>query len=299
MNRLNQKKIRFLSLSLLIPVILLCIFVVYPSWELIHMSFQEWDGVAAVRRFIGADNYRQLFFKSPEFWQAFRNNMTYLIIHGLMMPIELVLAVILSSRFKGSGFVKAVIFLPFIINGVGISYSFSYFFSPVEGGFNYILTKLGLGAFIRSWLSDPKIVNFVLSYVSIWRYMGFHIVLFMAGLASVPKDIIEAAVVDGANGWQRLRYIQVPAIRTVLDFMIFDVINGSLQMFDIPYIMTAGGPGGASNTFSIFTIDTAFKYNNFGMASAMAVVMIFMIVAVRMVQKFITEWMRRKEEKYA
>ena len=74
MNRLNQKKIRFLSLSLLIPVILLCIFVVYPSWELIHMSFQEWDGVAAVRRFIGADNYRQLFFKSPEFWQAFRNN---------------------------------------------------------------------------------------------------------------------------------------------------------------------------------------------------------------------------------
>ena len=81
--------------------------------------------------------------------------------------------------------------------------------------------------------------------------------------------------------------------------MIFDVINGSLQMFDIPYIMTAGGPGGASNTFSIFTIDTAFKYNNFGMASAMAVVMIFMIVAVRMIQKFITEWMRRKEEKYA
>lgn len=169
----------------------------------------------------------------------------------------------------------------------------------MEGGFNYILTKLGLGAFIHSWLSDPKIVNFVLAYVSVWRYMGFHIVLFMAGLASVPKDIIEAAVVDGANGWQRLRYIQVPAIRTVLDFMIFDVINGSLQMFDIPYIMTAGGPGGASNTFSIFTIDTAFKYNNFGMASAMAIVMIFMIVAVRVGQKLITEWMRRKEEKYA
>ncbi|MCB7317481.1 carbohydrate ABC transporter permease [Lacrimispora sp. 210928-DFI.3.58] len=295
MNRLSKKRLYFLSLSLIIPVILLCIFVVYPFWELIHMSFQDWDGVASVRTFIGSENYRQLFFQSPEFWQAFRNNLTYLIIHGIMMPIELALAVLLSSRFKGSSFVKAVIFLPFIINGVGISYSFSYFFSPVEGGFNYILTKLGMEGLIRSWLSDPKILNYVLASVSIWRYMGFHIVLFMAGLASVPKDMLEAAIVDGAGVWQRLRYIQVPAIRTVIDFMLFDVINGSLQMFDIPYIMTAGGPSGASNTFSIYTIDTAFKYNNFGMASSMAVVMIAMIVAVQLVQRFITGRVRRKE----
>jgi len=263
------------------------------------MSFQEWDGIASVRTFIGLDNYRQLFFKSPEFWQAFRNNLTYLLIHGIMMPIELVLAVVLSSKFKGAGLVKAVIFLPFIINGVGISYTFSYFFSPVEGGFNYILTKLGMAGLIQSWLSNPKIVNYVLASVSIWRYMGFHIVLFMAGLSSVPKDMMEAAVVDGANAWQRLRYIQLPGIRTVIDFMLFDVINGSLQMFDIPYIMTAGGPNGASNTFSIYTIDTAFKYNNFGMASSMAVIMIFMIVCVQMVQRFVTNRLRRKEHHYA
>ena len=211
------------------------------------------------------------------------------------MPVELVLAVMLSSKFKGSGFVKAIIFLPFIINGVGISYSFSYFFSPVEGGFNYILTKLGMEGLIHNWLSDPKIVNYVLASVSIWRYMGFHIVRFMAGLSSVPKDMMEAAVVDGANAWQRLRYIQLPAIRTVIDFMLFDVINGSLQMFDIPYIMTAGGPNGASNTFSIYTIDTAFKYNNFGMASSMAVIMIFMIVGVQIAQRFITNHLRRRD----
>ena len=196
------------------------------------------------------------------------------------MPVELVLAVMLSSRFKGSGFVKAIIFLPFIINGVGISYSFSYFFSPVEGGFNYILTRLGMEGLIHNWLSDPKIVNYVLA----------------SGLSSVPKDMMEAAVVDGANAWQRLRYIQLPAIRTVIDFMLFDVINGSLQMFDIPYIMTAGGPNGASNTFSIYTIDTAFKYNNFGMASSMAVIMIFMIVCVQIAQRFITNRLRRRDQ---
>ena len=182
MNRLNRKRLTFLSLSLAVPVILLCVFVVYPFWELIHMSFLEWDGVSSVRSLAGFDNYTQLFFKSPEFWQAFRNNLTYLLIHGIMMPVELVLAVMLSSRFKGSGFVKAIIFLPFIINGVGISYSFSYFFSPVEGGFNYILTRLGMEGLIHNWLSDPKIVNYVLASVSIWRYMGFHIVLFMACL---------------------------------------------------------------------------------------------------------------------
>lgn len=112
MNRLNRKRLIFLSLSLAVPVILLCVFVVYPFWELIHMSFLEWDGVASVRTFIGFGNYTQLFFKSPEFWQAFRNNLTYLLIHGIMMPVELVLAVMLSSKFKGSGFVKAIIFLP-------------------------------------------------------------------------------------------------------------------------------------------------------------------------------------------
>ena len=108
--------------------------------------------------------------------------------------------------------------------------------------------------------------------------------------------MMEAAVVDGANAWQRLRYIQLPAIRTVIDFMLFDVINGSLQMFDIPYIMTAGGPNGASNTFSIYTIDTAFKYNNFGMASSMAVIMIFMIVCVQIAQRFITNRLRRRDQ---
>lgn len=299
MNRLNQKRLYFLSLSLIIPVILLCIFVVYPFWELIHMSFQEWDGVASVRTYVGLGNYKQLFFKSPEFWQAFRNNLTYLLIHGIMMPIELMLAVLLTSKFRGSGMVKAIVFLPFIINGVGISYAFSYFFSPVEGGFNHLLTMLGMEGMIRKWLSDPKIVNYVLASVSIWRYLGFHIVLFMAGLASVPGDMMEAATVDGANAWQRLRYIQVPAIRTVIDFMLFDVISGSLQMFDIPYIMTAGGPNGVSNTFSIYTIDTAFKYNSFGMASSMAVIMIFMIVCIQLIQRFITNRMRRRERHYA
>ena len=271
MNRLNRKRLTFLSLSLAVPVILLCVFVVYPFWELIHMSFLEWDGVSSVRSLAGFDNYTQLFFKSPEFWQAFRNNLTYLLIHGIMMPVELVLAVMLSSRFKGSGFVKAIIFLPFIINGVGISYSFSYFFSPVEGGFNYILTRLGMEGLIHNWLSDPKIVNYVLASVSIWRYMGFHIVLFMAGLSSVPKDMMEAAVVDGANAWQRFRYITVPALKPILTtILILDTV-WVFKQFTLIWLMTSGGPGSSTMVSAIEIYKNAFSYFKYGFASAQSV----------------------------
>ena len=271
MNRLNRKRLTFLSLSLAVPVILLCVFVVYPFWELIHMSFLEWDGVSSVRSLAGFDNYTQLFFKSPEFWQAFRNNLTYLLIHGIMMPVELVLAVMLSSRFRGSGFVKAIIFLPFIINGVGISYSFSYFFSPVEGGFNYILTRLGMEGLIHNWLSDPKIVNYVLASVSIWRYMGFHIVLFMAGLSSVPKDMMEAAVVDGANAWQRFRYITVPALKPILTtILILDTV-WVFKQFTLIWLMTSGGPGSSTMVSAIEIYKNAFSYFKYGFASAQSV----------------------------
>ena len=99
MNRLNRKRLTFLSLSLAVPVILLCVFVVYPFWELIHMSFLEWDGVSSVRSLAGFDNYTQLFFKSPEFWQAFRNNLTFLLIHRMLMPVEPVLVGMVCSRF--------------------------------------------------------------------------------------------------------------------------------------------------------------------------------------------------------
>ena len=284
MNRLNRKRLTFLSLSLAVPVILLCVFVVYPFWELIHMSFLEWDGVSSVRSLAGFDNYTQLFFKSPEFWQAFRNNLTYLLIHGIMMPVELVLAVMLSSRFKGSGFVKAIIFLPFIINGVGISYSFSYFFSPVEGGFNYILTRLGMEGLIHNWLSDPKIVNYVLASVSIWRYMGFHIVLFMAGLSSVPKDMMEAAVVDGANAWQRFRYITWPQLQPTTFFVTIILTINCFKVYDIVY-MLAGGSSGVLNESAIVLVyhiyEEAFRNWNLGYASAAAMVLFLIVTLVQ------------------
>ncbi len=214
-----------------------------------------------------------------------------------MIPVELAFAVLLTSRLRAAKFYKTMVFLPYIINGVAISYAFSYFFSPVNGAFDNILEMLRLEMLKHSWLSDEKIVNFTLTFVSLWRFSGYHIVLFMAALQSVNQDIMEAATIDGANSWQMFRYIQTPSIALMVDFVLFDNIRGAMQVFDIPFVMTSGGPGYASSTFTLYTINTAFKFSNFGLASTMAVALMVIIILIYIVQNKIIHGFFLKEGK--
>ena len=211
--------------------------------------------------------------------------------------MELAFAVLLNSKLRGAKFYKTMVFMPYIINGVAISYAFSYFFSPINGAFDSILEALKLGMLSQSWLSDPKIVNFVLAFVSLWRYSGYHIVLFLAALQSVSRDIQEAAIIDGANTWQMFRYIQIPSIMLMVDFVLFDNIRGALQVFDIPFVMTSGGPGYASSTFTLYTIKTAFTFSDFGLASTMAVAIMVLIIVIYLVQNKIIHGVILKEDK--
>lgn len=283
MNSLERQKKIFIISSLVIPMALLIGFVVVPAFDLIRMSFTNWDGYSKTYDYIGISNYFDML-KNKDLWQSLRNNAVYFFGHLLFIPIELMFAVLLTSKLRASKFYKTMVFMPYIINGVAISYAFSYFFSPINGAFDEILTLFHLEPLIRNWLSDPKIVNFVLAGVSLWRFSGYHVILFMAALQSLPQDVQEAARVDGASAWQMFKYIQIPAIMLMVDFVLFDNIRGALQVFDIPYVMTSGGPGYASSTFTLYTIDTAFKYSNFGLASTMAVAIMIMIVVIYVVQ---------------
>ena len=294
MNSLTSKRNQFIVASLLLPVILLIIFVVFPAFNLFRMSLTDWDGFSAHMNFIGLQNYNEMIFKSPDLWLSLRNNGIYFFVHLLFIPIELAVAVMLNSKFKGANFFKSMTFLPYIINGVAIAYAFSYFFSPINGAFNEIFTILGLEGAIKNWLSDAGLVNYVLSSVSLWRFSGYHVILFIAALQSIPQDIMEASTVDGANAWQKFKAIQVPSIQLVIDFILFDNVRGALQAFDIPFVMTAGGPGYASSTFTLYTINTAFKFNNFGLASTMAVAIMFLIIVVHVIQNTIVKSFGRK-----
>ena len=296
MHTLAKQRLIFILISLAVPVLLLVGFVVFPAVDLFRMSFTDWDGLSPTSNFIWFENYIDMF-HNPDLWQSLRNNAVYFFAHLLMIPVELAFAVLLNSKLRGAKFYKTMVFMPYIINGVAISYAFSYFFSPINGAFDSILEALKLGMLSQSWLSDPKIVNFVLAFVSLWRYSGYHIVLFLAALQSVSRDIQEAAIIDGANTWQMFRYIQIPSIMLMVDFVLFDNIRGALQVFDIPFVMTSGGPGYASSTFTLYTIKTAFTFSDFGLASTMAVAIMVLIIVIYLVQNKIIHGVILKEDK--
>lgn len=283
MNSLTRQRNRFIICALAIPVLLLVCFVVVPAIDLIRMSFTDWDGLSTTSHFIKFDNYISMF-RNADLWQSLGNNAVYFFVHLLMIPVELAFAVLLTSKLRAAKFYKTMVFLPYIINGVAISYAFSYFFSPINGAFDSLLEAIKLGMLSQSWLSNPKVVNFTLAFVSLWRYSGYHVILFMAALQSINRDVMEAATIDGANSWQMFRYIQTPSIMLMVDFVLFGNIRGAMQVFDIPFVMTAGGPGYASSTFTLYTIKTAFTFSNFGLASTMAVAIMAIIILIYIIQ---------------
>ncbi|ROR30564.1 multiple sugar transport system permease protein [Mobilisporobacter senegalensis] len=298
MTKLNKKRQKFIIISLIVPVLLLIGFVVFPAIDLFRMSFTNWDGYSKNSQFIGISNYLSMF-QNKDLWMSLKNNAVYFIVHLCMIFVELAFAVLLTGKLRGAKFYKTMVFMPYIINGVAIAYAFSYFFSPINGAFDAILQSLHLEALSRNWLSDTKIINYVLSFVSVWRFSGYHVILFMAALQSIPQEIEEAARVDGANAWHLFKYVQIPAIMLMVDFVLFDNIRGALQVFDIPFVMTSGGPGYASSTFTLYTIKTAFAFSNFGLASTMAVAIMVMIVVIYIIQNKVIHGLllrdRRKE----
>lgn len=296
MSKLSRKRKQFIVISLVIPLLLLIAFVVFPAIDLFKMSFTNWDGYSSSSKFIGIDNYISML-KNSDLWLSLKNNAVYFVVHLLMIPVELGFAVLLISKLRAAKFYKTMVFMPYIINGVAIAYVFSYFFSPINGAFDSILQVLNLEGLIRSWLSDVKIVNYVLSFVSVWKYSGYHVILFMAALQSIPKDLEEAAKVDGATTFHIFKFIQVPAIMLMVDFVLFDNIRGALQVFDIPFVMTAGGPGYASSTFTLYTIKTAFTFSNFGLASTMAVAIMLLIIVIYIIQNKIIHGFVLKERR--
>ncbi|WP_028975302.1 carbohydrate ABC transporter permease [Spirochaeta cellobiosiphila] len=286
MGTLKKQKMVFILTALLVPISLLIAFVIVPGLDLFRISATDWDGLSQSYQFVGFQNYIDMF-HNKDLWGSLKNNMVYFVIHLLMIPVELMFAVLLTSKLRAAKFYKTTVFLPYIINGVAISYAFSYFFSPINGAFNAILETMHLSGLIRNWLSDAGIVNYVLAFVSLWRFSGYHVVLFMAALQSIPQDIHEAALVDGANPLQIFKYIQVPSIMLMVDFILFDNIRGALQVFDIPFVITNGGPGYASSTFTLYTIKTAFTFSKFGLAATMAVAIMFMIILIFLIQNIL------------
>lgn len=285
MSNIMQKRLLIFSF-LVLPIGLLLLFLIYPTMKLFQYSMTDWNGISRELNYVGFDSYLKVL-KMSQVWESLANNWLYFIIHALVIPLEILLAVMLNAKMRASEFFRSIVLLPYIINGVAVAYIFSYLYNPVNGPINEVLASIGLEGWIQNWLSDIEIVNYSLVAISLWRFAGFHIILFLAGVQSISNDLYEAATIDGASKLQQIRYIVLPGIRRVIEIVLFLNIRGALQVFDIPFLVTQGGPGTASSTFTIFTINTAFKFNSYGLASAMAIILMIMIIVFSFIQNLL------------
>lgn len=275
--RKQQKVVAFLFL--LVPVALTIVFGYFPFVSMIEYSFMRWDGMGE-KEFIGFKNYVDALTR-PENYRVFKVALYYLVASVVQIALALFFATILSFNLKGKSFFKGVLFFPYLINGVAIGLIFLYFFRDT-GTLNTFLKFLGFKG-DTLWLTDPKIVNWSIAFTSVWRYMGYNMIMFLGAIQSIPSEIYEAAELDGANYWDVFWNIILKTIMPIVKLMVILSITGSLSAFETPYIMTGGGNG--SETFVIRTVDTAFKYNKIGLASAMAIILTIIVLIVTAIQE--------------
>nr|WP_286303021.1 sugar ABC transporter permease [Microbacterium suwonense] len=267
-------------LFLLAAVGLLLLLTYLPAANMIWYSFHEWRGIGPVDDFVGADNYVQVF-TNPQIFGVFFVSIYYFAGAFVQMAIALYFAALLSTRTWFSNFFRGVLFFPYLINGVAIGFVFLYLFQP-GGTLDTVLGWFGV-AETPLWLGDPDIANYSLAATSVWRYTGLNFVLFLGAIQSIPSELYEAAEIDGASKWQQFWALTFPGIRRIIGLSFILAISGSLSVFEIPFIMTGGANG--TSTFVIQTLQTAFTFRQVGLASAMAVVLLVIVLVVTWVQR--------------
>jgi multiple sugar transport system permease protein len=268
---------------LVAPVGLLLLFTYLPVANMFSYSFTSWDGLDKQKDWVGLDNYIRIF-TDPEILGVFVVSLYYLAGAFLQLALALYLATILSFELRAKNFFKGVIFFPYLINGVAIGFIFLYLFQG-DGALDLLLRFLGLDFLIQQWLGNPDVVNWSMTGTSVWRYLGFNVVLYLGAIASIQPELFEASELDGATRWHQFRYIILPSIKRITLLTMILAISGSLSVFEIPYIMLMGANG--TETFVIATVEKAFEFRKVGLASAMAVVLLIIVLIVTAIQRWL------------
>ncbi|WP_339316567.1 sugar ABC transporter permease [Paenibacillus sp. FSL R10-2734] len=284
----KNQRIAIIFLFSLVPIVLLLTFAYYPVINMFRYSFTSWNGLSKNMEYIGFENYKTIF-TNPEYFSVFKVSLYYFFTTFIQMGLALYFATILSFSVRMKNTFKGILFFPTLLNGVAIGFIFLFFFKP-DGTLDTILNLLGLSGLQQKWLLNPNLINFSLAGASLWRYMGMNFLIFLGAISSIGKDVYEASDIDGANRWHQFIHIIMPSIKRILQLNLILAISGAIGVFEIPYVMTGGSNG--SSTFVIQTVDVAFKYSKVGLASAMAVVLLGIVLLVTILQRVLI-----KEEK--
>ena len=276
-----------IALFLLPALILYAVFVLFPIVQAVHYSFFKWNGLTPLSDFVGIANYQRAL-ADPIFQGAVTHNMLIVALSLVVqIPFALGLALMLNRRFRGRLVLRLIFFAPYVIAEVITGVVWSLMLQP--GGLaDGLLHAAGLGSLYQPWLADPSTVLLALFVIISWKYFGFHMILLLAGLQGIPRELDEAAAIDGASRRQAIRYVTLPLLGPTLRVSVFLSVIGALQLFDLVWVTTGGGPINASNTMATYMFTWGFKRFELGYGSAVAVVLfVFALIVALAYQRYV------------
>ena len=276
MKRLYSNK--FYILVFLLPALLLfCGALIAPIITSLYYSFFNWNGIGA-KAFIGLANYKELFTSnSIGFLRALRNSLLLAALSVfLQLPLALALALTLGKKIKGERTFLSVYFMPVLISTVVIGQLWLKIYNPDYGVLNVLLRSIGLEKWTKVWLGTKETALGAVFVPTLWQYVGYHMLLLYAGVKSVPPELREAAMLDGATDGQINRFVVLPYIKPIIRISVIFAITGSLKSFDLIYVLTNGGPLHSTEVPSTLMINMLFLRNRYGMGSTIAVMLIIL-----------------------
>ncbi|MFO1433161.1 MAG: sugar ABC transporter permease [Candidatus Competibacteraceae bacterium] len=266
---------------------LIAVFFFLPVGGALLLSFTDFDiyalGNPANLRFVGLANYGRLL-QEPLFWTALRNTLYFVLVGGpLSVGVSLLAALLLNNRLlRWKGFFRTALFLPVVTTLVAVAVVWRYLYQPHYGLLNYGLSRLGITPI--DWLGDPVWAMPAIILLAVWKNFGFNMIIFIAGLQSIPPHLYEAARIDGADAWQQFRYLTLPMLAPTFLFVTVITMIGYFQLFAEPYVMTQGGPSNRTLSVVLLMYREGFRWWNMGYAAAVAFVLFAIILVATLIQ---------------
>ncbi|MGV9560004.1 carbohydrate ABC transporter permease [Streptomyces sp. NPDC003401] len=269
-------------------LVLFGVLVLLPMLFALYASFFRWGGFGMPEDYIGGDNFTRLLDDPVFLGDLWRCLLLVVLSLVIQLPFALALAVALNQRIRGRAVYRMLFFAPYILSEAITGVLFAMIFAPDQGLADHVLGAVGLDGLGGEWFADPSTVMATLFLVMTWKYFGFHMMLYLAGLQSIPAELTEAALIDGAGPWQRFRHVTLPLLAPTLRISVFLSVIGSVQLFDLVWVTTAGGPDHHSETMAVTLFQYGFKRYQVGYASAISVAMfVISLVFALAYQRFV------------
>jgi len=261
-------------------------FVVWPIIKAVQFSVYRWKGYGPLVDFVGLKNYASVL-QNDVFTGAFTHNIIIVVLSILIqLPLGLAIALLLNRKMWGQGVLRTIIFVPYVLAEVIAGVVWFQLLQPQYGVIDTILSAVGISGPEEGWLGTPDVALYTVIAVLTWKYLGLAVILFLAGLQGVPEELYEAAQIDGATWWQVQRKITIPLLGPTVRTWAFLSMIGSLQLFDMVWILTGGGPANATTTMATFLVNEGTKRSNYGIASAASVILFVVALVMALLYQF-------------